>query len=247
MILMYHHVVPDALPPPNHADKGEWFFVHSPEGLSQHIEYLRKKRYKIISLSELINHIAKTGRAPKKCATLTFDDGWVDNYFYALPVLQAHGVNACFFIDTAHLSPENLSENKMSVVQLRAMLGSGMEIGSHTKNHPSLVQANLGDATNEIYGSKTDLEFHLGVKIDYFAYPGGAYNKKITDIVINAGYRAAVMSIGPGENSSENLFWLYRTIISEGMSTWRDQFLFYPLASSLMEMRSRRRALSRLV
>ena len=246
MILTYHHVLPNALPPLNQPKVGEWFFIHSPEGLDQHLSTLKKKGYKIIPLSEMIDHITRVGRQPQKCVALTFDDGWKDNFSYALPVLLSNDVSACFFVDTAHLSDSNQNDRKMNVEQLQEMLRNRMEIGSHTKTHPNLLKLTPEEMGEEIYGSKIALESKLGAKIDYFAYPGGAFNSIASNLVREAGYHAALITIGPGKNCRDNLFWLYRNHISEGMNELRDRFLFCPPLTSLMEARSKRRALLNL-
>ncbi len=59
---------------------------------------LLKRQAQIIGLTEalyLLNHPAQMKRP---YALLTFDDGYLDNYEVALPVLRAHGCSAVFFV-----------------------------------------------------------------------------------------------------------------------------------------------------
>ena len=46
----------------------------------------------------------KTGALPTRAACISFDDGYADNYHIALPILQRHGLTACFFIATGFLN-----------------------------------------------------------------------------------------------------------------------------------------------
>ncbi len=62
-------------------------------------------RYRILSLQELVT-CGTEGRSPKRSALVTFDDGYVDNYTRAYPVLKALGIPAIFFI------PSNLIETR---------------------------------------------------------------------------------------------------------------------------------------
>lgn len=45
----------------------------------------------------------RSGTLPARSATITFDDGYADNFTQALPVLQNHGLSAAFFIATGYL------------------------------------------------------------------------------------------------------------------------------------------------
>jgi len=66
------------------------------------------------------------------------------------------------------------------------------EIGSHTINHPELTHIEQADALAEIVDSKIILEQKfLGKEIKSFCYPKGRYNKKIKNMVIEAGYKEA--------------------------------------------------------
>ncbi|MFZ2388044.1 MAG: polysaccharide deacetylase family protein [Polaromonas sp.] len=45
----------------------------------------------------------KAGTLPARAACITFDDGYVDNFHVAMPILQRHGFSATFFIATGFL------------------------------------------------------------------------------------------------------------------------------------------------
>ncbi|WP_040285275.1 polysaccharide deacetylase family protein [Sporosarcina koreensis] len=68
-------------------------------------------------------------QSPKKVVYITFDDGpskWTGQF---LDVLQAHGVNATFFMQGSNLKKENLQENVRRAVQ------EGHYVGGHSITH----------------------------------------------------------------------------------------------------------------
>lgn len=56
----------------------------------------------IIPLADAVGHL-QAGTLPSRAACITFDDGYADNAEIALPILQAHGINATFFVATGFL------------------------------------------------------------------------------------------------------------------------------------------------
>ena len=78
----------------------------------------------------------------------------------------------------------------MTTEQLKAMVAGGMTIGSHTRSHPYLTSLGQQSAWDEIAGAKVILEAD-GFNIDTFAYPYGAYNARVVDMVRQAGFRTA--------------------------------------------------------
>ncbi|WP_232351751.1 polysaccharide deacetylase family protein [Inhella proteolytica] len=56
----------------------------------------------VLPLDEALQ-MQREGRLPARAAAITFDDGYRDNHDVALPILQRHRLNACFFISTGFL------------------------------------------------------------------------------------------------------------------------------------------------
>lgn len=89
-IIVYHDVFKDksgaTLP---------WFV--SMENFEKQLAYL-KRHYVNLPLSDLI-HAAGSGRPiPRNGITITFDDGYENNYKYAAPLLRKYGFTATFFV-----------------------------------------------------------------------------------------------------------------------------------------------------
>jgi peptidoglycan/xylan/chitin deacetylase (PgdA/CDA1 family) len=66
-----------------------------------------------------------------------------------------------------------------------------MDIEAHTLTHPDLTVVPPAQAWNEIRGSRSALQRHLGRRVDIFAYPYGSFNARVLADVRRAGYAAA--------------------------------------------------------
>jgi peptidoglycan/xylan/chitin deacetylase (PgdA/CDA1 family) len=88
VILMYHRVC-DAMP----AELHDPAMFATAQTLDMHIREL-KRYFDIVPVDRLV--MSRFDRT-RLCA-ITFDDGWLDNYTVAWPVLKKHGVPATVFI-----------------------------------------------------------------------------------------------------------------------------------------------------
>jgi peptidoglycan/xylan/chitin deacetylase (PgdA/CDA1 family) len=67
----------------------------------------------------------------------------------------------------------------------------GFGLGAHTLTHPALPSCSSEDARAEIAGSADRLRERVGVDVEHFAYPFGAWNKSVARQVADLGFRAA--------------------------------------------------------
>jgi peptidoglycan/xylan/chitin deacetylase (PgdA/CDA1 family) len=122
---------------------------------------------------------------------LFFDDGWENQYDYALPVLQEFGFKASFGIITDYIGLDGGTFwGRMNVSELKELERSGMEITSHSKTHPHMLNLTHEQLYNEIIGSKTALT-QMGFTVDTFVYPYGEWNSTVIKYVEEAGYLCA--------------------------------------------------------
>lgn len=72
----------------------------TPEAFRDQMAYLAA-HYRVMRLDEIVRHLEDGRPFPAKATTITFDDGYLDNYDVALPILAAHGLTATFYVATS--------------------------------------------------------------------------------------------------------------------------------------------------
>lgn len=96
LILTYHRVLPRSHP--------DWAVEQpgmrvTPETLRMHLGELRK-HFAMVDLDDWVDARLTGATLPRLACSVTFDDGWRDNYDYAFPILQEQGVPASIFLVT---------------------------------------------------------------------------------------------------------------------------------------------------
>ncbi|HID70235.1 MAG TPA: polysaccharide deacetylase family protein [Desulfobacterales bacterium] len=153
----------------------------SPKNFDRQMSFL-KNNYTVISIKELLERM-KTGCNDQRLVVITFDDGYLDNFENAAPILKKYNFPACFFISSGIVGTDKpfLHDMKrlgrkipaMSWSHIRKLHGMGFEIGAHTINHVRLSQCDSGDLEDEIVGSKDMIEEKINAEVSYFSHPHG--------------------------------------------------------------------------
>ena len=69
------------------------------------MDYLAKW-FNVISLKDLIEWLDGRKNLPPFAALITFDDGYLDNYLSAYPILRQHNFPALIFLTTEHIGTD---------------------------------------------------------------------------------------------------------------------------------------------
>jgi peptidoglycan/xylan/chitin deacetylase (PgdA/CDA1 family) len=93
-ILMYHKVRENGIGDGCLAHLG---MVVSYATLRKHLTYVRK-HYQVVSLHDFITYTHGGDQLPPNALILTFDDGFEDNYAFAVPLLEELQMTASFFV-----------------------------------------------------------------------------------------------------------------------------------------------------
>lgn len=210
-ILMYHSI-------DEHEDATK--LSVSPEGFSGQMEFLYRHRYNVISLEEMADLIKKKKKIPPKTVTITFDDGYKNNFLYAYPVLKKYNFPATIFVITDFIGKDGY----LTWADMNEMQENNITFGSHTKSHlwlPHLADEKLRE---EVFASKEILEKNLKKEIKFISYPIGAYDERVKRVVKEAGY-AAACATNPGRDKRwDDVYALKRIRISR---TSNNMFFFW--------------------
>lgn len=87
-VLMYHHVSPSAD-----------MITTTPEYFEQHVAWLARAGFTTLDAQGFARFLSGAP-VPDKSVLITFDDGYLDNWIYAHPVLQRYGMKAVLFVIT---------------------------------------------------------------------------------------------------------------------------------------------------
>lgn len=186
-ILMYHYISA----PPEDADEYREDLSVSPEAFREQLQYLADNGYTTIDLYDLILAVTRQKALPPKPVILTFDDGYLDHYTTAFPLLQEYGFKGTFFIITEWV--DNGNTNHMSWPMIEEMAAAGMRMESHSKSHPDLTEAeDEEELIWQILGSQETLAAHIGYTPRFFCYPGGRYNEETIAVLEKLDFWGAV-------------------------------------------------------
>jgi len=187
---MYHYI---SQPPPD-ADIYRVDLSVTPENFREQMTYLAENGYTPIDLYQLSAATTSQMDLPEKPVLLTFDDGYLDNYENAFPILQEFGFTGTFFIIT-ELADQG-AEGYANWEQLEEMAAAGMRIESHTKSHPDLTTLSRDGIIYQVLGSQETIAAHIGYQPRYLCYPGGRYNEETMQILAELDLWGAVTTQG---------------------------------------------------
>ena len=213
-ILMYHHVEENPIVS-NYRVSAARF--------EEQLKLLHDWEYTTITTTMLVNAITQGADLPPRPVIITFDDGNLDNYTVAYPIMQKYGFTGVLYIPYYFIG----GDGYMSVDQIKEMAAAGWEVGSHSLTHAELTTLSPDRLQDEIVESREKLQELLGVPILTFAYPFGEVGSAEVDYVKFAGYIAGMGATGfRWEQGSTNLFVLQRCEVKETDVT--DDLRYFP-------------------
>ena len=196
-IILYHHV--DVSPTSSR-------YHLSARKFDQEMKLLHDWGYTTITTGMMLEAITEGTDLPPRPIIITFDDGNLNTYTTAFPIMQKYGFTGVVYIVGRYMGADQF----MNADQIQEMAAAGWEVGSHTMTHSDLTLLEPQQQRREIVDSREFLQSQLGLPIDTIAYPFGTYDPAVLDYVYYAGYSTAVTLGSTNNQGTYNLFALQR-------------------------------------
>ena len=192
----------------------------TPEMLRAELKYIHDEGYVTLTISQLKAYILNNSSIPEKSILITFDDGYMDNYYNAFPILKDFNMVATVFCITSELD----GSYYLSKDAIKEMSAYGIDIESHTVNHPHLNKMDYNKQLEQLTKSKKALEEITGKEINSIAYPFGDFNDDSLKAAKDAGYTLGFTTKLGLSDRSDNPFTLDRIYISSkyDMNTFKE-------------------------
>lgn len=203
-IIMYHSIV-------DNPDRAGDYAV-TVETAENDLKYLSENGYKSVSVEDIVNYVKYNKPLPEKPVVITADDGFYNNSYFLLPLLEKYDMNAT--VSVVGYFSEYVAENDPHVPDysyltwddIKEMNKSGrIEFGNHTYNmHSNSYRkgcSKLSCETEEEYAEvfKGDvglmqslMKINTGITPVVFAYPFGYISDESIPLLKDLGFSAAL-------------------------------------------------------
>lgn len=212
-ILMYHSVSSDV----ENGAHPYYRTITTPSVFASQMAYLREHSYQSITPAQAASRVTNESADDlSKSVVITFDDGFLDFYTNAVPVLNQYGLTATMYLPTSYIGDSTQSfkgKPCLTWSEVRELAKQGISFGSHTVTHPQLYSLDRPAIQQEVTTSKQVIEQELGHAIESFAYPfafpetDGAFREMLRNELSQAGYSDGVCTtIGRADNKNDKFF-----------------------------------------
>lgn len=200
-VLMYHSIAER----PSMA--GDYLIL--PETFYSDMKYLHDNGYETVTAAQTLEYAKNGGAFPEKPIIVTFDDGFLNNLTYALPVFEEF--NMCgtvnivgsYCVKSAEYDDHDPNYAYLTGEEITVLAESGrFEIGAHTYDMHGMsgrqgCRRNYNESEEEYAAALTEdcrleneyLLNECGMVTDVFAYPYGYISKGSGDILYECGYK----------------------------------------------------------
>ena len=201
-------------------------------GTSRFEEFCRffKRHFRVVPLSEQMVG-CREARSMAGTLSITFDDGYRDNFEVAAPILKRLELPAAFFVATGFIGTDytppwdqNLTRQAgwMNWDQVRALRKMGFEIGAHTDRHVDLAALGPQAVRAELMRCRETLQRELAEPVTLFAYPFGGREHISEDsrrLVQEVGFECCLSAYGGANPPITDPFRINRITIGSWFAT----------------------------
>jgi peptidoglycan/xylan/chitin deacetylase (PgdA/CDA1 family) len=209
-ILMYHRVAPEG-----EEATARWR-LH-PEAFEEQLSYLREGGYTSISFEQWRVASDRRYPIPPNSVMITFDDGYADFVKHAQPLLAKYDFQATVFVVTDLVGESNRWDEVfgeelelMGWDQLRTLLDSGLQLGSHSSAHRPLVSLSPAELAQDFCRSRMRFHENLGFPVRSVCYPYGLHDASVRSMAAGCGFYYGVTTDEWQASFGEDLLMLPR-------------------------------------
>ena len=171
------------------------------DAFDSQMKYLADNGYTSLTLDEDFTKYEKP-------IYITFDDGYVDNYKFAYPILEKYNMVATIFLIAKNINmPGYLSQEQILSMENR------VSFQSHTVNHRRLSWMSRKEVDYECSISKDIISSVTKKAVFAISYPDGAYNAVVSGIA-SKYYSCALTTLNGFESQLQGNFKIRRITIS---------------------------------
>jgi peptidoglycan/xylan/chitin deacetylase (PgdA/CDA1 family) len=189
-----------------------------------------RRYFTVVPFSEQVAAV-RDGRPMGGTLSITFDDGYRDNFEVAAPILRKLGLPATFFVTTGFIGSQvvpfwdellPVQPGWMTWDHLRALAEQGFEFGCHTDTHIDLGSADERTIRTELELSRRKLQQELGLSTELFAYPFGGkqhINERSLELLREQGFSCCASCYGGSNTPLADPYDIRRIGIAEWFKT----------------------------
>ena len=217
-VLCYHNIVTKE--EMQNLPDNEKKFAIEVKNFDKQMRLFKKMNYKTLTLDEFYNWKKSKLELPYKSILITFDDGELNVYKYAMPILKKYQLNACIFIIGNKTITNNDKYMDLKLIKQCEKEYQNIEFASHS--YDLHTRGNVESKNEEEL--KRDLEIYESTikATEYFAYPYGHYNKEMIQALKEKSYKLAFAFGEPKKSLKQDYdFLIPRINVSFNQNPWK--------------------------
>ena len=200
-------------------------WVNDLEIFEQQLKYLYDNNYRTLSMDEFYNWYIGKIEYDKKTVVITIDDGNIETYYNALPIIKKYNFKATAFIvgnrvkESVNWTNEVKSEyiTKELINKIRKEYPK-LEIQSHTYSMHTRVNDKFKAEIMSKKEVEKDFEQMEKYNVKYIAYPFGYYNEIFKTVAKEKGYKLGfIFGKYSKTNRSDDPFEIHRLKVDGSM------------------------------
>jgi peptidoglycan/xylan/chitin deacetylase (PgdA/CDA1 family) len=209
-------------------------------GFKNQLNYIRNYA-EFASLDDAVSMLDSGDSIDGRYVCITFDDGYKNNFTNAFPILMEQNVKAAFFVSTDYIGDPSsehpprkwvfrgLPFETLTWDECRRMASEGMTIGSHTLDHPRLIELDRESVTAQLLKSKKKIEAELCRPCIHFSCPfgrlGTAFDKDRDPVIAKEiGFRSFLTTVRGRMVQGDSAYFMRRYTMGGYLGNYRMKF-----------------------